>query len=326
MAVRGTSAARCLGVALALAAFTTQHIHGQSTPGWGLALPPPPEKLGPAGQAFSQELLGLIRKDEWAAAANLAEAVTRSPVRDPILNYLVGVVHWQRGERIEAIQRLRTAESQGLRESYLHQALGLAYYAANQFILFRQQMQLATALDPHDPRPHFHLGRHAESVAGNSAAALRHFERAVALDASDARSQAWVALSLERMDRREEAAERYRLAARLATTRGERFSWPYRGLARLALGSDPSKAEGWALLGVKAEPEVADNHAVLARAYERGGKLRLAAEAASEAVRLNPDNEMSHYLLYGVLRRLGRPEAADEHLIRFRALKRVYGD
>ena len=326
MAVRSTSAANCLGVALALAAFTAQHIHGQSTPRLGLALPPPPEKLGPAGQAFSQELLGLIRKDEWAAAANLAEAVTRSPVGDPVLNYLLGVVHWQRGERIEAIQRLRTAETQGLRESYLHQALGLAYYAANQFILFRQQMQLATALEPHDPRPHFHLGRHAESVAGNSAAAMRHFERAVSLDASDARSQAWLALSLERMDRREEAAERYRLAARLATTRGEMFSWPYRGLARLALGSDPSKAEEWALLGVKAEPEVADNHAVLARAYERGGKLRLAAEAASEAVRLNPDNEVSHYLLYGVLRRLGRPDAADEHLSRFRALKRVYGD
>ena len=326
MTVRATLAASGLGVALAAALFTAQPIQGQPTPWLDFALPPAPEQLSPPRQASSRLLLTLIRMDDWTSAANLAEVVLRSPVSDPVLNYLLGIVHWQRGERIEAIQRLRAAETQGLRESYLHQALGLAYYAANQFTLFRQQMQLATALDPRDPRPHFYLGRHAEAVTGNSAAAMRHFERAVALDASDARSQAWLAQSMERMDRREEAAERYRLAARLATARGERFSWPCRGLARLTLGTDPAEAEEWALLGVRAEPEVADNHAVLARAYERGGKLLLAAEAASEAVRLDPDNEVSHYLLYGVLRRLGRPDAAAEHLSRFRALKKVYGD
>ena len=273
-----------------------------------------------------QRLLNMIRNRNWTQAARLAGGINLAAATDPQLHYLAGVVRWQQQDKVAAIQRFRAAERLGLREAYLHNALGIAYYDAHQFILFKQQMQRAIEADPADPQPHYYLGRYAQSVTGDHSGALRHLERVVGLDPGHARGHSYLAYSLERIDRRAAAKQHYQTSAELLEREGVRLSWPYKGLARLALESEPQAATGWAKIAVEVGPEDFEAHALLARSHERNGDLPKAVEAADEAVRINPDHAASHYLLFTAYRRLGDTTAAQLHMSRFQELKQAYGD
>ena len=271
-------------------------------------------------------LLELIRNRSWLEAGRVADGLPLGTLSDPELHYLVGVVHWQRQDKVGAIRRFRAAEQLGLRESYLHKALGAAYYDAHQFLLFEQQMERAIAANRSDPQPHHSLGRYTESVKGDFAGALRYFEEVVALDPDHARGHSYLAYCLERLDRRDEAAESYRTSVRLLERDGKQISWPYQGLARLALEADPRAATSWASKAVEVGPDEFETHALLARTYDRNGEPARALAAASEAVRLNPDHAASHYLLFTLHRKLGNTDAAQRHVSLFQELKRVHGD
>ena len=273
-----------------------------------------------------QRLLELVRNRRWPEAAALAARVLNAGEQDSQIHYLVGVVWWQQGEKVSAIQRFRAAERLGLTEPYLHKALGIAYYEAHQFHLFEQQMDRAAAANPSDPQPHHYLGRYALAVRGDFARALRHFEQVIALDADHARGHSYLAQCLERLDRRDAAERHYRKSVRLLERDGERFSWPYQGLARLALEADPLAAVEWSRRAVESEPDEFEAHALLARAHYRNGEAAEAIAAGAEAVRLNPDHAPSHYLLFTVHRGLGDSDAAQRHVTRFREIKGVYGD
>ena len=312
-----------LGIALALLAG--------KTPAQTLASPEF-QLPGIAGGAAASRpgpmhrLLQLIRNRSWPEAARLAGDVALVSESDPQLQYLVGVVLWQQQDKVGAIQRFRAAERLGLPDSYLHVALGIAYYDAHQFLLFEQQMERAKAADRSDPQPYFYLGRYAESVQGDFAGGLRHFERVIALDPRHARGHAYLAYCLERLDRRDAAWQHYRTSVDLLEKEGLRFSWPYQGLARLALESEPQAAREWARKAVEAGPDDYEAHALLARSHHRNGDLSQTIAAASEAVRLNPDHAASHYLLFTAYRRLGDTTEARRHMAQFQELKHVYGD
>lgn len=271
-------------------------------------------------------LLQLIRDRAWVEAAQLAAKATQAEETDPQLHYLVGVVLWQQEDKVGAIQHFRTAERLGLREPYLHKALGVAYYDAHQFELFKQQMERASAADQSDPQPHLYLGRYTESVRGDFAGALRHFKRVIELDPTHAEGYFYLAYCLERLDQWEAARKNYRTSAALLEQNGLRLSWPYQGLARLSMDTEPRSATEWARKAVQSGLDDFQAHALLARSHERNGSLPEAIAAAREAVRLNPDHAASHYLLFTAYRRLGDTDAAQRHLSRFQELKRIYGD
>ena len=287
-----------------------------------------PEAVGAAELVQTeprQRLLQLIRHRDWREAGRFAGNLPQHVSVDPQLQYLVGVVQWQQGAKIRAIQHFREAERRGLREPYLHRALGLAYYEAHQFALFEQQMMRAIDADPADPLPYYYLGRYAEAVNGDFASALRHFKQVVALDKGHARGHAYLAYCLERLDRLDAAAQHYRMSIRLLEQNGERFSWPYRGMARLALKVAPEGARAWATRAVEIGSDEFETHALLARVHDNSREVSKAVAAASEAVRINPDHAQSHYLLFTALRRLGDANAAQRHLTRFQELKQAYG-
>lgn len=271
-------------------------------------------------------LLQFIRNRSWTQAARLADGIALASESDPQIHYLIGVLLWQQQDKVGAIQRFRVAERLGLHEPYLHKALGVAYYDAHQFLLFEEQIRRAIAADRSDPQPHLYLGQYAESVQGDFVGALRHFEKVIALDPGHARGHSYLAYCLERLDRRDAAWEHYGKSVELLKSEGSAFSWPYQGLARLALESDPEAATTWARKAVQAGPDEFETHALLARSHDRNGDLSQAVAAARAAVRLNPDHAASHYLLFTAYRRLGDPTRARGHMSRFQELKQVYGD
>ena len=312
-----------LGIAVVLLAAA---IPAQSIPDAEFQLPGAIGAADGVGPGPKARLHQLIRNRNWREAARLADGLSLGTGSDPEIHYLVGVVLWQRQEKVGAIRRFRAAEQLGLRAPYLHKALGAAYYDAHQYMLFEQQMERAIAADRSDPQPHHYLGQYTESWKGDFAGALRHFEAAIALDPDHARGHSYLAYCLERLDRRDEAAESYRTSVRLLERDGEGFSWPYQGLARLALEADPQGARSWARKAVEVGPDEFQTHALLARTHDRNGEPARAIAAASEAVRLNPDHAASHYLLFTAHRKLGNADAAQRHVSLFQELKRVYGD
>lgn len=268
----------------------------------------------------------LVQQQQWEQAARLTNELLQKNSDDPLLHYWAGVVRWQQGNRIGAVQALRLAEGLGLDTASLHKTLGMIYYGMRQFILFKHQMEKAVARDPGDYQPHFQLGRYFLSIQNNSQLALEFLEKAIELSPDHAESVYYKGFCLELLEREEEALRSYQAASHLLERTTDRFSGPYEGMARLLLNKDIERALGWAQKAVQLQPELDANHLVLAKVYERLGKLTQAVEELQETIRLNPRHASAHYSLFRLYKRLGQSEEAEVELSIFKKLKAVYGD
>ena len=250
----------------------------------------------------------------------MGESIYNSEAADPHARYLIGVARWQSDDKVGAIQAFRAAERLGLDASYLHLALGLAYYEANQFVLFKRQMRRAVAVAPSDARPHIHLGRYFESVARDFATALTHFEKALALDPANAESLYLRAYCLEELHRTDQALEAYARAA------AEGSSLASLGMARILTASDPEDALQWATRAVRENADWAESHYVRARILFALKRRAEALHEAELALAADPDHPEAHFLLARLLQLAGRRAAAGRILRRFEELRAVYGD
>ena len=273
-----------------------------------------------------QRLEELVRQQQWEQAARLTNELLQEDYDDPVLHYWVGVVRWQQGDRVGAVQALRLAEELDLDTASLHKTLGMVYYGMRQFILFKHQMEKAIARDPGDHQPHYQLGRYFLSIQNNSQLALEFLEKAIELSPDHAESVYYKGYCLELLEREEEALRSYQSAIHLLEGTTDRFSGPYEGMARLLLNRDIERALGWARKAIQLQPELDANHLVLAKIYERLGKLSQAVEELQETIRLNPRHTSAHYILFRLYKRLGHSEEAEAELSIFRKLKAVYGD
>ncbi len=287
-----------------------------------------PRGISPVSDTESRmrRLEELVQQQRWEQAARLTEELFPQESDNPVLHYWVGVVRWQLEEKIAAVQALRRAQLLGLDTALLHKTLGMAYYRMHQFRLFKDQMEQASAHDPGDHQPHYHLGRYLESVRNDFQRALVSFEKAIELSPYDAQSIYYKGYCLELLEREEEALRSYEASVQLLDNNTEAFSWPYQGMARIQLNRDIEQALGWATKAVDLQPELGSNHLVLAKIYERLGKLPEAVEELQVIVRLNPGHTGARYMLFRLYKKLGRPEEAQAELSIFKKLKAVYGE
>ena len=164
------------------------------------------------------------------------------------------------------------------------------------------------------------------SIQNNSQLALEFLEKAIELSPNHAESVYYKGYCLESLEREEEALRSYHTAIHLLEGSANRFSGPYEGMARLLLDEDIERALGWAQKAVQLQPELDANHLILAKVYERLGKLNQAVEELQETVRLNPSHTSAHYILFRLYKRLGHSEEAKSELSIFKKLKAVYGE
>ncbi len=291
-----------------------------------LELPLQASSLPPNVENPIHRLKELVQQKEWEQAARLTNELLQENSDDPVLHYWVGVVRWQRGDRIGAVQSLRLAEGLGLDTASLHKTLGMIYFGMRQFILFKHQMEKAIARDPRDHQPHYQLGRYFLSIQNNSKLALEFLEEAIELSPDHVETVYYKGYCLELLEREEAALRSYQAAIHLLEQTTDRFSLPYEGMARLLLNKDIERALGWARKAVQLQPELDANHFVLAKIYERSGKLNQAVEELQETIRLNPRHTSAHYILFRLYKRLGHSEEAEVELSIFRKLKAVYGE
>ena len=271
----------------------------------------------PSGVGRLQQL---VHQRDWKAALRVGEELMRTEPSNPNVHYLVGVARWQVDDKVGSIQAFHSAERMGLNTAYLHKALGLAYYGANQFRLFERQMERAIAADATDAQPFFHLGRYHESVRNDFERALSYFDEALARDPSHADSLYFRGYCLEVLQRTEEARDAYRKAAE----RGAASA--YRGVARLLADTEPETALNWATKAVRSQPEQPESHYLLARISRKLDQPEEALRSLQRAIELDPDHAEAYFLLHQIYRHLGQKAKAERALTTFKQLRAAYGD
>lgn len=279
----------------------------------------------PARTLSVSRLSELVNKGQWSGAAELAQEFAQEEPGDAAVRYYLGLALVHLHDSIGAIKALRNAERQGMDTAYLHQALGIAYYNMHQFILFQQQMEKSIALAPADYKPYYYLGHYLESVRNDFPGGRECFVKATRLNPAHTASWYYEGYCLELSGKRTEARTAYDTAIKSMEGGDERFSLPYQGIARLLLDAAPAQALEFAHKAVELEPDLDSNHVIIAKIYERLGRLSEAAEELQTAERLDPNNASPRFMLARIYSQAGNRKAAEAELEAFKRINQIYG-
>ena len=260
-------------------------------------LPPPT----PATQAIRQALLA-GDSDRVTASAKLIDPSAR-----PVWLGILAIMH---NEPNKAIRILRpTGEAK---------ALGVAYYAAGQYLLFRGQMAEAIRRNPNDFGPYYYLGRHYDTDLDNPEEAVRWLQKALERNPAYLQARSFLGSSLERLGRTAEAEKAYHSSETLPRSQI--------GLARLRLlAGDSASALDLTEKALLTNPGDLTGQKLAARIYAERDRPRDALRALELAANLAPREASIQYRIYRLCQSLGEPANAADALRQFERLRAIYG-
>jgi tetratricopeptide (TPR) repeat protein len=271
----------------------------------GLAEPPDLTPLLPPATASNGKVIEALQSGEVSRAATLIESL--APAEQALWRGILAIV------RNDATTAIRT-----LRHTRNPKALGVAYYVARQYLLFRDEMSEAIRGDPRDFGPYYFLGRHYDSDLDNCEEAVRWFRQALDRNPAYSRIQAYLGGCLERLGHSVEAGQAYRASLSLPLSQ--------LGLARLksAAGQNTEALE-LAERALAAEPLNAAGQRLAARLYETEGRAPEAIRALEAAAKAAPYDASVQYALYRLHRSSGDEAKAAQSLREYERLRQVYG-
>jgi tetratricopeptide (TPR) repeat protein len=282
-------------------------------------------EFSPGADPEAREISRLVSQKRWPDVVQAAHHMIESHPGDAAAFYWLGTAQLQLHNAVEAVRALRFAQKLGLDTPLLHESLGLAYYDLHQFTLFDQQIREAGEKDPTDFRPDYYLGLYQLTIKSDAAGAQRYFDHATQLQPDDWKSLYEDGNCLEKLTRFAEAKIYYQRAIDSLEISHQPFGWPYQGMARLLLESDPHQALAFAARAVQSEPDEYSNHLILAKVYQRLDQPAEAMREAQAAITLSPGDASAHYLRFILLRDSGERRAAEAELETFKKINEVYG-
>jgi tetratricopeptide (TPR) repeat protein len=261
--------------------------------------------LLPASTPATDQIREAVMAGDVTGAARLAESL--DPEDGKLWRAILAIV---RNDPTTAIRALRHAGQP--------KALGVAYYLARQYLLFRDQMAEAIGKDPSDFGPYYYLGRHYDSDLDDVEQAAGWFREALNRNPNYPRARSYLGACFERLGRTEEAEVAYRASASLPSSQ--------LGLARLMLAAGHSAA---ALPFVEEALAVAPADSaglkLAARVYTNLKRPRDAAQALERAAALDPRDASTQYQLYRIWQSLGNATKEAAAFREFERLRSVYG-
>jgi tetratricopeptide (TPR) repeat protein len=261
--------------------------------------------LLPAPASATQTVREAVMAGDVARAAQLAESL--DPASRELWKAILAIV------RNDATSAIRT-----LRHAGQPKALGVAYYLARQYLLFRDQMAEAIRRDPDDFAPYYYLGRYYDSDLDDAEQAARWFREALNRNPDHERARSHLGNCLERQGRMEEAEAAYRASASVPLSQ--------LGLARLMLAAgDNASALSFVERAVAGDPRDSAAPKLAARVYTVLGRPREAVRALESAAALAPREASTQYQLYRAWQSLGDSAKAGMALREFERLRDVYG-
>lgn len=263
----------------------------------------------------SQAIAAAIRANQLGRAASLAKALPSEAER----RLWRGTFAILNNDPVTAIRTLRrtSGNNSGSGEGHHPKALGVAYYLARQYLLFRGQMDEAIQRDPADFGPYYFLGRHYDADADDCTEAVRWFRLALERNPGYARAHAHLGSCLERQGQAAEAEREYRAALALPIAQ--------LGMARLKQAAGQTReALVWAAKAAAADPGDPAGHRLAARLHEQLGQAQQAIAALERAARAAPNEASTFYQLHRLYRAAGDESKAKAALVEYERLRAVY--
>jgi tetratricopeptide (TPR) repeat protein len=180
-----------------------------------------------------------------------------------------------------AIQIFNRGVEQYPRSAKLRIGLGIALYSRSQYDDAVKSLCAAVDLDPSDPRPYFFLGKMYDVSTTMAEEVTRRLSQLVQLYPKNAQAHYYLALSLWKGQRGEDAIDLHQIEALLKTAvrLDPRLSEPHLQLGILYAGQQKdAEAIREYQTAIKLQPDSADAHYRLGQAYQRAGQKAKAKE------------------------------------------------
>lgn len=274
---------------------------------------------------YQSTIADFVSRKHWSELLELTQNLVTKNSKDANVFYWQGIASFQLHKPVGAVQAFRIAEKLGLDRPLLHEGLGLAYYDLNQFVLFEEQMKLASQQDPNDFAPAYYLGLYHLSIRSDVGGALAYFREAVRLKPSDWKSLYQLGYCLELSGDSPGARESYLKSIHLVEESRQSFGWPYQGMARIEANGSLNQALLYAKKAVEIEPDEPSHHFILAKMYEQTGDLAAGIKEGRIAASQDPNHAAVRYLLFRLYRKSGNTASANAELKLFQTLNTVYG-
>jgi len=221
-----------------------------------------------------------------------------------------GILAITQNEPTSAIRVLRAVDHPKI--------LGVAYYLAHQYLLFRDQMKRAIEQDPADFGSYYYLGRHYDSDVDDLEEAMRLYRLALEKNPQFSAIRAYLGNCLERRGRLQEAEAEYLASSNVALS--------MIGLARLRLSTDNlAAAREFIDRAIALDARDPSALKLQSRIYVRAGQLHNAAQALERAITLDSRDASLRYQLGYTYRLLGESTRAAAAFHEYERLQKIYG-
>jgi tetratricopeptide (TPR) repeat protein len=233
---------------------------------------------------------------------------------------ILGFILFQKDQPNDSLHALAEVKKAGVPNAFAFKIIGLDYAMLKQYLQADEWLTKALHLEPKDSAGWQWLGD-IRLLESHNDGALACYQKSVEIDPENTSSQNAVGTLYESMGRHDEALAAYRRAVTSQSAVGPIDPIPFYNLGRLLLEqNDAQDALPYLIQAVKTDPDSAEAHEQLAKAY---ASLNRATEAEGEfnvAITINPDKAALHFQLGQVYKRQGESEKAEKEFDRFKAL------
>lgn len=275
------------------------------------------EKQDPGkGDALLYRGKALVNLRQFESAESVLRAYAKANPQSADAAYLLAFIAFREDRPAESLRLFSAATRVNAPTANDLTIAALDYVLLNEYRDAAHYLELSLKLNPDDVEARYHLGR-VRYQQNQFDLAIAAFQEVIKRDPQNVKAFDNLGLSLEARNQPESATAAYKKAIELDEAAASHSEQPY-----LNLGVLLSKANrfGEAIPLLARAGEIAPGefkvHYELAKAYFDSTQWDLARRQAEEAVKLNPKDSSSHYLLGRAYQRLGRKELADEEFRR----------
>ena len=252
----------------------------------------------------------LVNLEHFAEAANALSAYLASHPESDEAAYLLAYTKFRENKPVDSLNLFTAAAKIKPPHADDLKIVALDYALLEDQANAAKYLEQALRMQPGNIEVLYYLGR-VRYQQNQFDLAIKAFEDVLNRDPTHAKAQNNLGLSLEAMNRTEEAMTAYRKAVALDKSSNHHSEQPYLNLATLLIRLDKA-TESVPLLrqAVLIAPDSGQVHYQLGKALFNLDRLEEARSELQESLRLQPAESSTHYLLGRLYRRLGDAEAA----------------
>jgi tetratricopeptide (TPR) repeat protein len=254
----------------------------------------------------------LVNLRQFESAASALRTYAKSNPRSPDAAYLLAYIAFREDKPTESLRLFSDAAKLSAPTANDLTIAALDYVLLNQYDDAAHYLDLSLKMNPDDVEARYHLGR-VRYQQNQFDLAIAAFQEVIKRDPGNVKALDNLGLSLEAKNQVEAATAAYKRAIELDQSAATHSEQPYLNLGALLVKSNhPDEAIPLLARAGEIAPGEFKVHYELGKAYFDSTQWEPARRQAEEAVRLNPKDSSTHYLLGRVYQRLGRKDLASE--------------